>query len=138
MIILSSEKKSIIPSTLSMTLDMKDEVPDKLSHHDAERVRAYLACCRKPINILVSRDVCQQAQDDFVERRVRRRNHKNILMRQGEVKEEDLHRWLILTRLQARSQCANSDNESQDLTISAVVEDWNLGLLLDDAMVASL
>ena len=45
-IILSSENKSIIPSTLSMILDkveMMDEVPDKLAHHDAERVQAYLA-----------------------------------------------------------------------------------------------
>jgi len=137
-IILSSENKSIIPSTLSMILDkveMMDEVPDKLAHHDAERVQAYLARCRKPINVSVSRDVCQQAQDDFVERRVRRRNHKDLLTRQGEVKEEDLHRWLILARLQARSRCASSDEESQDLTIAAVVEDWNLGLLLDDAMV---
>jgi hypothetical protein len=74
-------------------------------------------------NIALSAKVLERAQQDFIERRATARNANRPA-----VTERDFHRWLTLTRLQARSRQGRT----------ADVEDWNLALVLDDAMVASL
>lgn len=74
-------------------------------------------------NIALSAKVLETAQQDFIERRATARNTN-----QPAVTERDFHRWLTLTRLQARSRQAKTTE----------VEDWKLALALDDAMVASL
>jgi hypothetical protein len=74
-------------------------------------------------NIALSAAVLDKAQQDFIQRRATARNTNRPA-----VTERDFHRWLTLTRLQARSRQARM----------AEVEDWSLALTLDDAMVASL
>jgi hypothetical protein len=73
-------------------------------------------------NIALSAKVLETAQQDFIERRATARNTN-----QPAVTERDFHRWLTLTRLQARSRQVKATE----------VEDWKLALALDDAMVAS-
>jgi hypothetical protein len=78
--------------------------------------------CPNP-NIALSAKVLERAQQDFIERRATARNAN-----MPAVTERDFHRWLTLTRLQARSRQVKTTE----------VEDWKLALALDDAMVASL
>jgi hypothetical protein len=70
-------------------------------------------------NIALSPEVLQQAENDFVKRR---QQHGGQV-----VGEADFHRWLTLTRLQARSR----------RVYTAAVQDWQRALILDDAMRGS-
>ena len=82
------------------------------------RVRSYLAKCRSYGNVDLSQEVLKTAERVFLERR---QSHKET------VREDDFHRWLTLTRLQARSR-------QQQM---AQIEDWNAALRLDDSMFQS-
>ena len=75
-------------------------------------------------NIGFSKPVLDRAQQDFLQRRQWARKQPNVVL----PNEADFHRWLTLTRLQARSRNASM----------AEVPDWEQALALDDAMVASL
>ena len=95
-----------------------------LSIDETSVVREYLSTCRtvRPdkanTNVAMGRAMLKQAQKDFVERRVEARQCG------GTVGETEFHRWLTLTRLQARSLGCTE----------ATVEHWNMALLLDDAI----
>ncbi len=85
----------------------------------ATRIRKYLAKCRSHGNVDLSQDVLKTAERVFLGRR---QSHKES------VGEDDFHRWLTLTRLQARSR-------QQQM---AQLEDWSAALQLDDSMLQSM
>ena len=82
-------------------------------------ISSYLNKVRCASSKIVLNDVLEVAQRDFVERRVRAR-HAGMT----ECGEHDLHRWLTMTALQAKSRGV----------LKATVDDWNQALLLDEAM----
>lgn len=79
-------------------------------------------------NIVLTPEILVQAQHDFVSRRVASRNG---VSKMPQAQEEDLHRWLTLTRLEARSRCHLRPDMQN---VVATVEDWNSALRLDDAI----
>jgi hypothetical protein len=119
----------------------------------ANRIRCYLTRCRvapsnnsSTNNIGLEEAMLQQAQSDFIQRRQSSRTSRNIVPdvdsqttiqseESKEIKETDFHRWLTLTRLQARSRlgllCANATTPKQRL---ATCDDWNAALSLDDSI----
>ena len=68
-----------------------------------------------------------QAEKDFVERRVANRSDNNSNSNTAEIGEEDFHRWLNVTRLQARSRGFDSTASPE-----ASLGDWEAALMLDD------
>jgi Mini-chromosome maintenance replisome factor len=74
-------------------------------------------------NIGFALQVLDRAQNDFMQRRQQARKDIKPLPN-----ETDFHRWLTLTRLQARGRCA----------AMAEVGDWERALALDDEMRKSL
>ena len=76
--------------------------------------------CRQVGNIQLSQQLLEKAQEDFLAQRALAREDSNKRMPQ----EEDFHRWLTMTRLQAR--CRNSN--------SATIQDWERALSLDNAI----
>eukprot|EP00978_Attheya_sp_CCMP212_P001891 scaffold3904_cov47-Attheya_sp.AAC.2 len=119
----------------------------------ANRIRCYLTRCRvapsnncSTNNIGLEEALLQQAQSDFIQRRQSSRTSRNIVPdvdsrttirseESKEIKETDFHRWLTLTRLQARSRlgllCANATTPNKRL---ATCDDWNAALSLDDSI----
>ena len=99
-------------------------------------LRQYFASCRHDgsncngnTNIVLSKRMLEKAQKDFVQRRLAARQTpvgSNEPSQQQHIGEEEFHRWLTLTRLQARS-CLGKR--------VATMEDWERALELDDAMV---
>ena len=104
----------------------------ELSSGIAKRIRAYLAKCRasnenfERNNIGLSRDLLLQAEKDFVKLRVASRENQD-----AEIGEEDFHRWLTMTRLQARSRIGVSENPAAAV---ASLADWTAALELDAMM----
>lgn len=92
---------------------------------EGSRLRQELARCRKIGNIKFSPEVLERARDFFLAQRLtaRRANSKARMP-----SEDDFHRWLCLTRLQARA------NRRQEAT----TEDWEQALTLDDGIWNSL
>jgi Mini-chromosome maintenance replisome factor len=82
-------------------------------------LKQMLQRCRTIGNVGLEDSVLERAQRDFLDRRRWARETTN---------EAAFHRWLTLTRLQARSRCSSA----------ATVEDWERALLLDDAMQKSI
>lgn len=83
---------------------------------------------RQPLSTCVTNvgfapQVLERAQHDFMQRRQQARKDRKPL-----ANETDFHRWLTLTRLQARGRCASM----------AEICDWERALALDDAMRKSL
>lgn len=114
----------LLPCSLQISCPLDETMNDNES--DLTAVRHMLARARSPqqghANIHLSRDVLEQAQQDFVARRAAARDTQT-----APVEENDFHRWLTLTRLQARSRLAQE----------ATVEDWMKALALDDAVRAA-
>ena len=73
-------------------------------------------------NIGLPTEVLEKAQDDFLQRRSQARKSDKELP-----KEEDFHRWLTLTRLQARTRGSTT----------ASSHDWERALVFDDAVKQS-
>jgi Mini-chromosome maintenance replisome factor len=74
-------------------------------------------------NIGFAPQVLERAQNDFMQRRQQARKEREPL-----ANETDFHRWLTLTRLQARGRCA----------ATADVGDWERALALDDEIRKAL
>jgi hypothetical protein len=93
----------------------------------AHKLRQVLASTRKlgishrcnPNNIALSNSLLDRAQKDFIQRRLECRQQKRSEL----YTEQDFHRWLTLTRLQARSRKSATAN----------ISDWERALALDDA-----
>ena len=97
-----------------------------------QQVRHYLAKarCRKfqaNNNIRLPQAVLEQAQKDFLERRQQQQQQPIGNKSDALVGEDDLHRWLTITRLQARSRQASE----------ASLDDWQRAVELDDAIKES-
>jgi len=121
----------------------------------AQRIRFYLSRCRfgqrKNTNIALSREVVAQAEKDFVKRRVECRSRieevslqcSGVQKKPHLVGEDDLHMWLTMARLQARSRiaaieslsCDDSDILLERQRNTANIEDWKAALKLYDAMI---
>jgi hypothetical protein len=90
------------------------------------RAGEYGGSCRPlstcPTNIGFAPDMLERAQTDFMQRRQQARASRGPL-----ANEVDFHRWLTLTRLQARGRAAST----------AEICDWERALSLDDAMRAT-
>ena len=100
----------------------------------AARVRSYIAHCRtygsennEAGNIALTRAILTQAEKDFVDRRVANRSDNSSNSNTKEIGEEDFHRWLNVTRLQARSRGLESAAGAE-----ASLGDWEAALTLDD------
>jgi hypothetical protein len=113
------------------TMDSEGGTDDSNNFSYLHGVRQALMAARRKAtssalnqNIALPRTVLEQAQMDFVERRDQARQNGTATMPD----DKDFHRWLTLTRLQARSRGA----------ISADANDWKYALELDDAMQATL
>jgi Mini-chromosome maintenance replisome factor len=95
------------------------------SEADADGVLVQLRDILRRCRSLTSRSISlspallERAQADFLQRRAA---HRDL------VGEDEFHRWLTLTRLQARSRMRSL----------ASVEDWTAALVAHDAMQASL
>lgn len=115
-VIVLSTKANVLPCTLQVQC----RSADSSAHNDDEilpTLRNYLSIARQEHTIGLPRPVLDQAQEDFLVRR-----------RQCHVAEQDFHRWLTLTRLQARARQASQ----------ACLDDWKRAVQLDDAMRATL
>lgn len=115
LIVLSVQKaSSVLPCSLSMVCNNPTET---LGKPDARKL--YEALQQSPETVTLGPDILQKAQHDFLNRRqdARRLGSKTV-------EEEDFHRWLTLTRLQARSEGH----------AHATVEDWENALRVDDLM----
>jgi hypothetical protein len=128
---------------LGCTMEMKLSSPEyeadsnhALPAETAARVRSYIANCRargaenNAGNIALSRAILSQAEKDFVDRRVANRSSNNNA---AEIGEEEFHRWLNVTRLQARSRGVDPTSTSGT---EACLGDWEAALTLDDKMKA--
>jgi len=130
----------LLPCTLSMKLD--SDYPNTLDvndipTHTIQRIRHYLSQRRgQNKSVFLSRGLLEHAQKDFVERRRRQRemtsrgnadasNDSNTI----EIVEEHFHRWLTLTRLQARSRLEGIVGGP-----AAAIQDWDMAVQLDDKM----
>jgi Mini-chromosome maintenance replisome factor len=83
-------------------------------------IRGYLSrCLSQTFNVALSPDLLEHAQADFLQRRAANRE---------QVGAAAFHRWLTLTRLQARSRCSRT----------ADLADWIAALALDDAMQSTI
>jgi len=155
-----SNSNKILPCTLKMELsnvsvedmDCGDTNNDStlLPQESILRIRSYLSRCRSSSsgsatsNVGLTREVLEQAEKDFIERRKTRRAAiaTGIMSKNtSEIGEEDFHRWLTLTRLQARSRIGSGEiadgKNGLSLQRQASVMDWNTALRLDDAMHVS-
>eukprot|EP00980_Cylindrotheca_fusiformis_P001486 scaffold345_cov134-Cylindrotheca_fusiformis.AAC.97 len=86
-------------------------------------VRHTISMCRKPGNVKLSEQVLEKAKQDFLAQRSIARSNPKLRMPQ----EDDFHRWLSMTRLQARARHSES----------ATVEDWERALALDNTIMDS-
>lgn len=113
----------LLPCALRLKLDdTAYTFPSSLSGTDIIRIRHFISRCRdaEQSSISLSSKLLEKAEEDFVERRQRFKGSDGRSM----IEEDDFHRWLTLTRLQARSRLKNI----------ATVEDWESAILLDEKM----
>lgn len=127
---------SLVMRLESQSTEMVDSVEAMISVHQESftRIRRYIAKCRSNQcfsynSIALDKSILERAQKDFIEARQK-------IKRLGgrEVTEQDFHRWLLLTRLQARSQIGAGVRKSRGNSFEAEIEDWENALVLDDAM----
>jgi len=97
----------------------------------ASKIRLYFARCRNLQNVNISQDICDKAAHHFVNRRKLARSEGAMA-----ITEKDFHRWLTITRLQARSQ-ALTPCCTLSKTTNATLNDWKSALKLDQNIVAT-
>ncbi len=122
----SGQGSKLLPCTMSMKTGHPSTADlDNISSETISRIRQYLSLCRHSTgSITLSEELLRRAQHDFVERRQKFRGASE----ENTIGEFDFHRWLTLTRLQARSRFAeNSSN-------LANISDWEMALELDHKM----
>jgi hypothetical protein len=128
-IVLSVSKRSagskLMPCVMQRAVN--EPVPNSapmLSEETKNALCSYLTKARKtssPTHKVVLDSVVEEAQREFIQRRVQARTSGT-----EECVEQDLHRWLTMTTLQARSRGGTS----------ATLDDWKAALRLDDAMLS--
>jgi len=127
----------LLPCSMTMKLDFSsngddtpmENVSSAIPHNIVSRICRYISKCRSPQKtIALPRLVLERAQKDFIDWR---KNGMSQLSR--DVEEQDFHRWLLSTRLQARSRIGTHRREvSED--IEATVQDWENAVHLDCKM----
>lgn len=100
------------------------------------RILRYIVTCRSNNStdrksISLPKDLLDRAETDFINRR---KNNGSSMSR--DIEEHDLHRWLLLTRLQARSRFGEINSTDGETSSMARIGDWENALSLDDAMQA--
>lgn len=117
----------LLPCTLRVHCYPETEITP-IPESDLKCLRRQLALSRRG-NVLLPPVVLERSQHDFVARRAAyqqgEESRQQLLHHLPE--EMDFHRWLTLTRLQARSHGRNE----------ARVDDWEQALRLDNRMFAS-
>ncbi|KAL3945622.1 MAG: hypothetical protein SGBAC_000278 [Bacillariaceae sp.] len=114
-VIVSNNKK--VKCSLQVCCDEEDL---SLLEGEERRLRETLALCRRVGNVKLSPEVLERAQGDFLSQRSSARSNPKSRMPD----EDDFHRWLCLTRLQARSRGCEI----------ATTEDWEKAFALDDGI----
>lgn len=115
---------NLLRCSLQVKAAVTATIPEQVGEPPFLHMRTALAACRAANNIGLTQSVLNRAQQDFLQRRSNGRSGSNGIL----PGQDDFHRWLTLTRLQARNRQA----------FEALVDDWRLALELDDAMVATL
>ena len=101
---------------------MKEEQP---ARKELEILQTALWTARRLGNVRLPPAVLEQAKTDFLQRR---QHHHDDDRAAAMLQASDLHRWLGLTRLQARAR----------QTSQASLQDWQRALQLDDSMRSTL
>jgi DNA polymerase III psi subunit len=145
-----SSQELLLPCmlTLKLSQDLPNEATHELSRQDCVRIRSYLQKCRchanshksvDVFNVPLSKHLLELAQHEFLDKRAEYRKKKERMETVGkQVEEDDLHRWLTLARLQARSRippsgsCGLSDENDTERQV------WADTLRLDEAMRLSI
>ena len=132
----------LLPCSMSMKMKPRNanamDVPfvDTIPVETILRIRRYLMTCRyqssEQTSISLPIDLLEMAQTDFINRR---KNSRSSASR--DIEESDFHKWLLLTRLQARSRIGEKNFTSTKMSSMAKIEDWENALRLDDALQAS-
>jgi hypothetical protein len=91
--------------------------------HELPLLRRSLSLSRKTRSVKLGEQILEQAQEDFLAKRTTARSDHQLRMPQ----EEDFHRWLSMTRLQARSRQSET----------ATVDDWERAFALDNTIMGS-
>ena len=124
----------LLPCALTMKLgsdsitECRAGASPLISDETFGQICRYLSKCRSSQkSIALPNCLLERAQKDFINWR------KNGLSRlKRDVEEDDFHRWLLLTRLQARCRMGNKESNSDDLV--ATVQDWESAVHLDCKM----
>ena len=119
----------LLPCSMSMVLDSTFSGDENMSSMDMEsvnRTRRFISNARSNGSISLSKELLSRSQKDFITRRQRSRMSSS-----KEVEEADFHRWLLLTRLQARSRPNGNDQVK-----TATIQDWENALAFDDKINA--
>jgi hypothetical protein len=145
-----SSQELLLPCMLTLKLShvLPNEATHELSRQDCVRIRSYLQKCRchanshksvDVFNVPLSKHLLELAQHEFLDKRAEYRKKKERMETVGkQVEEDDLHRWLTLARLQARSRippsgsCGLSDVNDTERQV------WADTLRLDEAMRLSI
>ena len=134
----------LLPCSMSMKMesmssnaadvDLVNTIPDDT----ILRIRRYLVTCRsnnqntEQKSISLPKSLLERAQKDFI---TLRKNNRSSTLR--DIEERDFHKWLLLTRLQARSRIGERRSTIIETSSMAKVEDWENALRLDEALQAS-
>ncbi|GFH60851.1 hypothetical protein CTEN210_17327 [Chaetoceros tenuissimus] len=119
----------LLPCSMSMVLDSSfsgDESMSSMDMESVQRIRRFISNARSNGSISLPKDLLSRSQKDFITRRQRSR-----ISSSKEVEEADFHRWLLLTRLQARSR----PNGNEQIK-TATIQDWENALAFDDKINA--
>lgn len=127
---------SLVMRLESQNMEMIDgaEAMSRVHEESFCRIRRYIAKCRSNESfsynsISLDKLLLGRAQKDFIEAR-----QKSKTLGGREVTEHDFHRWLLLTRLQARSQIGAGMRKCREKSFAAEIEDWENALILDEGM----
>lgn len=138
----------LLPCSMAMNLNlaynsdditMRQRVPGvhAISSDAIFQIRRYLSKCRVVKSVTLPKAVLDRAQKDFIKWR---KNGMPALSR--DVEELDFHRWLLLTRLQARSRIGTKSlhvepDNSIGECFEAEIQDWENAVYLDCKMSRS-
>ena len=136
---LSKARRSIVNCSNHLKITAgNDYSAESLSFDGIDLVRAYISRCRAPLSISMSAEICKTAEKSFIARRSTQRKAGKTEL-DG---EKEFHRWLTLSRVQARSRFGSRNKflnaESGPLEHTVENMDWDRALNLDDAMTASM
>jgi hypothetical protein len=102
--------------------------------------RYHMNSTTSKLDIKLSASLMERAQEDFMSRRRDAYESKQQKQASGHScstplpGEDDFHRWLTMTKIQAKHRLSWEANDAMEAT----VEDWEIALKLDDASQQAL